>query len=64
MLEIPVIKGNINRALKQFKRKFKQTGTFKELRERKQFIKPSIKIKLEKEKAILKQKYKEENDEQ
>ena len=63
MLKVPVIKDDINRALKLFKRKFKQTGTFKELRERKQFIKPSIKIKLEKEKAILNQKYKEENDE-
>ena len=63
MLIIPVMKGNIDRALKTFKRKFKQTGALKELRERKQFIKPSIKIKLEKEKAILKQKYKEENDE-
>ena len=34
MLEIPVIKGNINKALKQFKRKFKQTGILKEVRER------------------------------
>ena len=64
MLIIPVIKGNVDRALKQFKRKFKQTGTLKELRERKQYIKPSVKRKLEKEKAILNQKYKEENDEQ
>ena len=63
MLIIPVMKGNIDRALKVFKRKFKQTGTLKELRERKQFIKPSIKRKLAKEKAIINQKYKEENDE-
>tara|TARA_R110000824_G_scaffold256040_1_gene444972 strand:+ start:770 stop:961 length:192 start_codon:yes stop_codon:yes gene_type:complete len=63
MLIIPVVKGNIDRALKEFKRKFKQTGTLKEIRERKQFTKPSIKIKLEKEKAIINQKYKEENDE-
>ena len=63
MLEIPVIKGNINKALKQFKRKFKQTGTLKEIRERKQYIKKSQKRKLTKEKAILKRKYKEENDE-
>ena len=62
MLKIPVVKGNIDRALKEFKRKFKQTGILKELRERKQYTKPSVKIKLEKEKAILKQKYKEEND--
>ena len=63
MLIIPVVKGNIDRALKVFKRKFKQTGTLKEIRERKQFTKKSMKIKLAKEKAILKQKYKEENDE-
>ena len=63
MLIIPVVKGNIDRALKAFKSKFKQTGTLKELRERKRFLKPSIKRKLAKEKSILKQKYKEENDE-
>ena len=63
MLVIPVVKGNIERALKSFKRKFKQTGTLKEIRERKQFTKPSLKRKLAKEKALLKQKYKEENDE-
>jgi len=63
MLIIPVMKGNIDRALKVFKRKFKQTGTLKEIRERKQFTKPSLKRKLAKEKSILNQKYKEENDE-
>ena len=59
MLVIPVIKGNINKALKLFKRKFKQTGTLKEIRERKNYTKPSTKRKKQKEKAILKQKYKE-----
>ena len=63
MLEIPVIKGNINKALKQFKRKFKQTGILKEVRERKNYTKPSIKRRKQKEKAILKRKYKEKNDE-
>ena len=63
MLEIPVIKGNINKALKQFKRKFKQTGILKEVRERKNYIKPSTKRRKQKEKAILKRKYKEKNDE-
>ena len=63
MLEIPVIKGNINKALKIFKRKFKQTGVLKEVRERKNYIKPSAKKRKQKEKAILKRKYKEENDE-
>ena len=63
MLKIPVIKGNINKALKQFKRKFKQTGILKEVRKRKNHIKKTTKRKLIKEKAILKQKYREENDE-
>ena len=63
MLKIPVIKGNINRALKLFKRKFKKTGVLKEVRERKNYIKPSAKRRKQKEKAILKRKYKEENDE-
>ena len=58
MLVIPVIKGNVEKALKQFKRKFKQTGKLKEVRERKYYTKPSTKRKLSKEKAILKQKYK------
>ena len=63
MLEIPVVKGNINKALKLFKRKFKQTGILKEVRERKNYIKPSAKKRKQKEKAILKRKYKDKNDE-
>ena len=63
MLVIPVVKGNINKALKQFKRKFKQTGILKEVRERKGYTKPTTKRRLAKEKAILKRKYKENNDE-
>jgi small subunit ribosomal protein S21 len=63
MLEIPVVKGNINKALKLFKRKFKQTGILKEVRERKNYTKPSTKRRKQKEKAILKRKYKEKNDE-
>ncbi len=43
MLIIPVKDGeNIDRALKRFKRKFQQTKTMKQLRERKQYVKPSI----------------------
>ena len=63
MLIIPVQKGNINKALKIFKRKFKQTGTLREIRERKHHIKKSTRRKLIKEKAVLKQKYREENGE-
>ena len=63
MLIIPVVKGNVEKALKLFIRKFKQTGALKEVRERKYYTKKSTKRKLSKEKAILKKKYKEENDE-
>ena len=63
MLKIPVVKGNLNKALKQFKRKFKDTQVLRELRERKNYTKPSTKRRKQKEKAILKRKYKEDNDE-
>jgi len=63
MLKIPVVKDNINKALKIFKRKFKQTSILKKVREKKSYTKPTTKRKLAKEKAILKQKYKENNDE-
>ena len=63
MLKIPIIKGDINKALKLFKRKFKQTGILKKVRDKKNYIKPTTKRRLVKEKAILKRKYREENDE-
>ena len=63
MLKIPVVKGNINKALKIFKRKFKQTGILKEVRERKNYIKPSLNKRKQKQKSILTRKYKENNDE-
>ena len=63
MLNIPVVKGNIERALKLFKRKIKQTGALKKVRDNKSYTKPTTKRRLAKEKAILKRKYKEDNDE-
>jgi len=63
MLKIPVVKDNINKALKLFKRKFKQTGVLKEVRERKNYTKPTTKRRKQKEKEKLKEKYKKENDE-
>ena len=59
MLKILVIKDDINRALKLFKRKFKNTKKPQEIKKHKHYIKKSTKRKLTKEKAILKQKYKE-----
>lgn len=46
MLIIPIKEGeNIDRALKRFKRKFDKTGTMRQLRSRKQFVKPSVKYR-------------------
>jgi small subunit ribosomal protein S21 len=63
MLKIPVVKDNINKALKIFKRKFKQTGTLKEIRERKNYTKPSLVKHIKKNKTKLTNKYRQENDE-
>ena len=62
MLRIPVVKGNLNRALKQFKRKFRETQVLKELRERKNYTKPSAKKRVQKDEAIRKLK-KQQDDE-
>ena len=43
MIIVPVKEGeNIEKALKKFKRKFEKTGIVKELRSRKEFVKPSV----------------------
>jgi small subunit ribosomal protein S21 len=62
MLKIKVQKGDINRALKQFKRKFRNTQVLRELRERQHYTKPSLKRKVEKENAIRRLK-KQQDDE-
>ena len=62
MIIIPVVKGNINKALKQFKVKFKNTQVLKELRERKHYIKPSAKKKVQKDEAIRKFKKQQEDE--
>ena len=62
MLRIPVQKGNLNRALKLFKRKFKNTKVLQELKERKHYTKPSLKRKVEKEQAIRRRKKQQEDE--
>ncbi|HUU88798.1 MAG TPA: 30S ribosomal protein S21 [Candidatus Glassbacteria bacterium] len=53
MLRIPVIQGeNIEKALKRYKRKVNQTKQMIHLRENEQFIKPSVKKREQKKKAI------------
>jgi len=52
MLIIDVKEGeNIERAIKKFKRKFDKTGGMRQLRARKQFVKPSVERRLEMKKA-------------
>ena len=62
MLKIPIVKGNINKALKQFKIKFKKTGVLKELKERKNYTKPSLKRRIQKDEAIRKLKKQQEDE--
>lgn len=53
MIIVPVKDGeNIERALKKYKKKFERTGVVKELRNRKQFTKPSVENRAAKIKAI------------
>ncbi|QZE13111.1 30S ribosomal protein S21 [Halosquirtibacter laminarini] len=63
MIVIPIKEGeNIERALKRFKRKFEKTGTVKELRGRKHFLKPSVVRREEVKKAIyIEQLHREED---
>ncbi len=43
---------NIERSLKIFKRKVEKTGVIKQLRARQHFVKPSVKNRLQRQKAI------------
>jgi small subunit ribosomal protein S21 len=53
MLIIPVKDGeNIDRALKRFKRKFDRTGGLRQLRTRKEFVKPSVRNRDKIKKAV------------
>ena len=45
----------IDKALKKYKKKFEKTGVVKELRDRQQFTKPSVKRR----KQIIKARYKQ-----
>ncbi len=61
MIIVPVKEGeSIDRALKKLKRKFEKTGVVKELRERQKFTKPSIKKRMEVNRAIYIQKIQQE----
>lgn len=56
MIIIPMKEGeNIERALKKYKKKFDKTGTLKELRSRKHYVKQSVRRKKEMERAVYAQ---------
>lgn len=52
----------IERALKKFKRKHEKTGVVKQLRARQYFVKPSVKNRLAKQKAIYVEGLRREED--
>ena len=54
MLIIDVKDGNIDKALKKLKRKWQDSKAVDQLRERKEFKKPSVTNRLEKEEAVRK----------
>jgi len=57
MLIIPVKEGeNIERALKKYKKKYDKTNVMKELRARKEFVKPSVTGRQQKIKAAYAQR--------
>ena len=57
MLVIPVKEGeNIERAIKKYKKKFEKTKVMREIRTRKEFIKPSVLRRQEVIKASYKQR--------
>lgn len=63
MIVVPIKEGeNIERVLKKFKRKFEKTGTIKELRGRQAYIKPSVKKRQTKKRAVYIQKLKDMED--
>jgi small subunit ribosomal protein S21 len=62
MLLIDIKKsGGIERALKELKRKFIKTGQLKELRERQEFVKGSVKRREQLKKAKYKQKLRDKD---
>lgn len=56
MLIVSVKNGNIEWALKDYKRKVQSTKQIEELRERKNFTKPSVRKRLQIEETIRKNK--------
>ncbi len=56
MLIVSVKGGNVEWALKEYKKKVQSTKQIEELRDRKNFTKPSVRKRLQKNEAIRKNK--------
>ena len=61
-VKVKVIKGNIQQALKKFKNKTMDSGHLLELRERQQFLKPSVVKRKQKKDAIRAEKWSREKE--
>jgi len=57
MLVINVKGGNVDGALKEYKRKIQSTKQIEELRDRQTYTKPSVKNRLQREEAKRKNKF-------
>jgi len=62
MLKIEVKKGNIERALKEYKSKIIRTRQMREINDRKEYEKPSVKNRRVKKKGEYRQKKRRENE--
>jgi len=61
MLIVPVVKDNIDRAIKAFRYKLKRTQVIKKLREKRYYIKKNQKRRDKMEKAIDRERWNLEN---
>ena len=62
MLIIKVDKGGIEKAIKKLRKKVRNVKQINKLREKKQFTKPSVKKRLQKQKAVYVQKLNDDNE--
>lgn len=61
LVSVDCSRGDINKALKEFKRKVINSGHIQELRDRKEYKKPTTIKREQKQKAIRKEKFKNGN---
>jgi small subunit ribosomal protein S21 len=62
MLKIEVKKGNIERALKDYKSKVIKTRQMRDINDKVEYEKPSVRKRKEKKKGVYKEKKRREND--